>query len=182
MQTLAHFAGILGSFVTIRALAKATLASICRNSRAGLPSGMCVPPGQVGASSALKGGATITYDALRQPHATWCGVLGFSTHFRTVLYDAGRMAGFCGFRERIAPHRKTVWTWMPLCAALLLPSLLFADVIYLKNGHKIVAQVTREDEKQVSYETDSGEFSVPKGLVDHVEKTQAPAAAPGQQT
>jgi len=91
------------------------------------------------------------------------------------------MAGFCGFRERIAPPKKTVWAWMPLCAMLLLPSLLFADVIYLKNGHKIVAQVTKEDEKQVSYETDGGEFAVPKSMVDHVEKSDA-QAAPGQQT
>jgi tetratricopeptide (TPR) repeat protein len=92
------------------------------------------------------------------------------------------MAGLHEFRESIAPHAKTVWAWMPLCAALLLPSLLFADVIYLKNGQKIAAQVTKEDEKQVSYEADGGEFAVPKSLVDHVEKSDAPVAAPGQET
>jgi tetratricopeptide (TPR) repeat protein len=107
---------------------------------------------------------------------------GFSTHFRTVLYDAGRMAGLPEFRECIAPRLKSVAGCIVLCAALLLPSLLFADVIYLKNGHQIVAQVTQEDEKQVFYETDSGAFSVPKSLVDHVEKSEAPAAAPGQQS
>jgi tetratricopeptide (TPR) repeat protein len=66
---------------------------------------------------------------------------------------------------------------MSLCVLLLFPSLLFADVIYLKNGRKIVAQVIKEDEKQVTYEVDGGEFSVSKSMVDHVEKTDAPAAA-----
>ena len=43
-----------------------------------------------------------------------------------------------------------------------LPSLLFADVIYLKNGQKIYGQVTKEDEKQVYYEADGGEFAISK--------------------
>ena len=57
------------------------------------------------------------------------------------------------------------------------PSLLLADVIYLKNGQKIVAQVTKEDEKQVYYEADGGEFAIAKSMVDHVEKSDSPAAA-----
>ena len=67
-----------------------------------------------------------------------------------------------------------------MCVLLLFPSLLLADVIYLKNGRKIVAQVTKEDEKQVYYEVDGGEFAVSKSMVDHVEKSDAPAAAPAQ--
>jgi len=64
----------------------------------------------------------------------------------------------------------------------LFPSLLAADVIYLKNGQKIVAQVSKEDEKQVFYEAGGGEFAVPKSMVDHVEKSEAPPAAPAQES
>jgi tetratricopeptide (TPR) repeat protein len=67
-----------------------------------------------------------------------------------------------------------------LCVLLLFPSLLLADIIYLKNGRKIVAQVTKEDDKQVFYEADGGEFAIAKSMVDHVEKSNAPAAAPAQ--
>ncbi len=67
---------------------------------------------------------------------------------------------------------------MLLCAALLLPSLLFADDIYLKNGQKIVAHVTKDDDKQIFYETDGGDFAVPKALVDHVAKSEAQTLPP----
>jgi len=65
------------------------------------------------------------------------------------------------------------------CALLLFPSLLVADVIHLKNGNKIVARVTREDEKQVFYEADGGEFAVPRSMIDRVEKSETPDAAQG---
>ena len=45
--------------------------------------------------------------------------------------------------------------FLPL-TLLLCPSLLLADIIYLKNGGKIVAPVTREDTKQVFYEIGGG--------------------------
>ena len=72
-----------------------------------------------------------------------------------------------------------MWGWL-LCVLLLFPSFLLADVIYLKNGRKIVAQVTKEDDKQVYYEADGGEFAVAKSMVDHVEKSATPPAAPAQ--
>jgi tetratricopeptide (TPR) repeat protein len=56
--------------------------------------------------------------------------------------------------------------------------LLLADVIYLKNGRKIVAQVTKEDEKQVYYEAGGGEFAISKSMVDHVEKADTPSPTP----
>ena len=65
--------------------------------------------------------------------------------------------------------------------ALCFVSSAFADVIYLKNGRKIVARITREDSKQVYYEVESGEVGIPKSLVKKVEKTQtseAPAPNP----
>ena len=55
-----------------------------------------------------------------------------------------------------------------------------ADVIYLKNGQKIDAQITKEDAKQVFYEVGGGEFAVPKSLVDHVEKSDASITSPEQ--
>jgi tetratricopeptide (TPR) repeat protein len=57
-----------------------------------------------------------------------------------------------------------------------------ADVIYLKNGRKIVARITREDSKEVFYEVEGGEFGVPKTLVEKVEKSptsESPAPNPG---
>jgi len=59
--------------------------------------------------------------------------------------------------------------------ATLIPSYAFADVIYLKNGRKIVGQVTREDSKQVVYSIQGGELSIPRSMVDHIEKSAEPA-------
>lgn len=55
------------------------------------------------------------------------------------------------------------------------PSISLADVIHLKNGRKIVADVTREESKQVFYERGGGEFAIPRSLVDHIEKSSAPS-------
>lgn len=60
-----------------------------------------------------------------------------------------------------------------------LPSISRADVIYLKNGRKIVAQVTKEDAKQIFYEVSGGELAIPRTMVDHIEKSPAGEAAPG---
>jgi tetratricopeptide (TPR) repeat protein len=49
-----------------------------------------------------------------------------------------------------------------------------ADVIYLKNGHKIAARITREDSKQVYYEVVGGEVGIPKSLIQKVEETESP--------
>jgi len=93
------------------------------------------------------------------------------------LYDASRMAARFENRMSFAPQGKVAWGGKLLCVLLLFPSLLLADVIYLKNGRKIVAQVIKEDEKQVYYEMDGGEFGVSRSIVDHVEKSDVPAAA-----
>jgi len=83
-------------------------------------------------------------------------------------------------RIRVAPRRNAPQYWALLSILALFPSMAVADVIYLKNGQKIVAQVTKEDEKRIFYETDGGEFTLPKSLVDRVEKAEAPVASPGQ--
>src|SRR5277367_4204069 len=58
-----------------------------------------------------------------------------------------------------------------------------ADTIVLKNGRRIVAFNVREEGDKVKYETSAGELSLPKSIVDHIEKNGAvpmgdsPAAA-----
>ena len=97
------------------------------------------------------------------------------------MYDANRMAGRIDIRKPVVPHGKAAWGWGLLCVLLLFPSFLLADVIHLKNGQKISGQVTKEDEKQVYYEANGGEFAISKTLVDHVEKSDSTgAAAPAQ--
>ena len=68
-----------------------------------------------------------------------------------------------------------------LAIATLLPnSVGLSDVIYLKNGRNIVAQTTRQDARQVVYEVQGGEFSIPLSLVDHIEKSALTAASPDE--
>src|SRR5579862_1771547 len=58
-----------------------------------------------------------------------------------------------------------------------------ADTIVLKNGRRIVAQNVREEGDKVTYETSAGQLSLPKSIVDHIEKgggvqmADSPAAA-----
>jgi tetratricopeptide (TPR) repeat protein len=59
----------------------------------------------------------------------------------------------------------------------------FADKIVLKNGRQIVAYNVVEDGDKVRYQTAAGELSIPKSIVDHIEKgglmpvSESPAAA-----
>ncbi len=65
-----------------------------------------------------------------------------------------------------------LWS-LAACVILLVAftsSVSLADVIYLKNGQQINGKVSREDAKQVVYEIEGGEFSIPRSLVDHIEK------------
>src|SRR5271166_6445693 len=58
-----------------------------------------------------------------------------------------------------------------------------ADKIVLKNGRKIVAYNVVEVGDKIQYETAAGQLSIPKSLVDHIEKgglmpmAESPAAA-----
>ncbi|HKW56287.1 MAG TPA: hypothetical protein VJN42_02935 [Candidatus Acidoferrum sp.] len=45
-----------------------------------------------------------------------------------------------------------------------------ADTIVLKNGRRIVALSVRDDGNKITYETAAGELSLPKSIVDHIEK------------
>ena len=62
-----------------------------------------------------------------------------------------------------------------LLAALLLAVTARADKIVLKNGRQIVAYNVVEEGDKVSYETSAGQLSIPKSIVDHVEKGSMPA-------
>src|ERR1700747_139145 len=58
-----------------------------------------------------------------------------------------------------------------LCAALLYMSeRAAADTIVLKNGRRISALSAFEEGDKVRYLTSAGELSLPKSIVDHIEK------------
>src|SRR5438046_8201791 len=56
-----------------------------------------------------------------------------------------------------------------------------ADTIVLKNGRRIVALSAVEEGAKVKYLTSAGELSLPKSIVDHIEKGGAlpMAGSPG---
>jgi len=51
-----------------------------------------------------------------------------------------------------------------------------ADTIVLKNGRKIVALSVTEQGDKIQYETASGTLTLPKSIVDHIEKSSAPGS------
>jgi tetratricopeptide (TPR) repeat protein len=56
-----------------------------------------------------------------------------------------------------------------------------ADTIVLKNGRRIAAAKVIEEEGRVSYETSAGRLTLPKSIVDHVERGDAPVSElPGE--
>src|SRR5215475_9850409 len=60
-----------------------------------------------------------------------------------------------------------------LCLLVLLMQAAvpaFADTIVLKNGRRIVALSVVEEGDKVRYETSAGTLSLPKSIVDHIEK------------
>src|SRR5271155_4945517 len=71
-----------------------------------------------------------------------------------------------------------------LCAVVFFAAVAArADPIVLKTGRRIVANNVREEGDKVKYETAAGELSLPKSIVDHIEKDggvpmgDSPAAA-----
>jgi tetratricopeptide (TPR) repeat protein len=69
--------------------------------------------------------------------------------------------------------QQTSRTWRVLLVAAALfvvAAVTRADTIVLKNGRRIVALNAREEGDKVKYETSAGEFSLPKSIVDHIEK------------
>jgi tetratricopeptide (TPR) repeat protein len=69
-----------------------------------------------------------------------------------------------------------------LAAVLAYAVVARADKIVLKNGRQIVAYNVTDDGDKVHYETSAGQLSIPKSIVDHIEKglmpvMESPAAA-----
>jgi tetratricopeptide (TPR) repeat protein len=70
-----------------------------------------------------------------------------------------------------------------LAGMLVCAAAARADKIVLKNGRQIVAYNVSEDGDKIRYETSAGELSIPKSIVDHIEKgglmpvTESPATA-----
>jgi len=60
---------------------------------------------------------------------------------------------------------------LTLCAVMFFAAIAArADTIVLKNGRRIFALNVREEGDRVKYETSAGELSLPKSIVDHIEK------------
>src|SRR6266702_340644 len=55
-------------------------------------------------------------------------------------------------------------------ALLSVSSRTVADTIVLKNGRRIIALSAVEEGDRVKYLTSAGELSLPKSIVDHIEK------------
>src|SRR5262249_28773767 len=54
------------------------------------------------------------------------------------------------------------------CAAILASRSASADMIYLKNGRKIIASHVTQQNGQITYETASGSLSLPASIVEKV--------------
>jgi tetratricopeptide (TPR) repeat protein len=79
-------------------------------------------------------------------------------------------------------RRNTAGILLLIVGLLLSGRVARADKIVLKNGRQIVAFNVTEDGDKIRYETTAGELSIPKSIVDHIEKgglmpvTESPAA------
>src|SRR5437867_10595022 len=62
-------------------------------------------------------------------------------------------------------------------ALLCISGRAAADTIVLKNGRRIVALSAVEEGDKVKYLTSAGELSLPKSIVDHIEKGSAVTVA-----
>jgi len=59
---------------------------------------------------------------------------------------------------------------MAIGLSLLAVQPVSADTIVLKNGRRILALSILEDGDKVRYQTAAGELSLPKSIVDHIER------------
>src|SRR5690349_1658618 len=66
---------------------------------------------------------------------------------------------------------------LPGAALLLLSAYAVGDTIVLKNGRRIAALSAVEEGDKIKYMTSAGELSLPKSIVDHIEKGGFSAAS-----
>lgn len=93
--------------------------------------------------------------------------------FRCRADDVDRLPGGRNPRRPRSTHAAALL----LLALVALPALSFADEIYLKNGRKISGAVVREDARKVVYDAGGGEYTIPRSLVDHIERSTMPIPA-----
>src|SRR6266851_1181812 len=62
------------------------------------------------------------------------------------------------------------WVSIAIGLSLLTAQAVRADTIVLKNGRRILALSVVEDGDKVRYQTAAGELSLPKSIVDHIER------------
>jgi len=68
------------------------------------------------------------------------------------------------------PWRSSRALLLPLALCATLCASVAADTIVLKNGRRIVALVAVEEGDKIRYLTSAGELTLPKSIVDHIEK------------
>ena len=67
-------------------------------------------------------------------------------------------------------RRWSKWGWLCLLLAMTPVASAASDTIVLKNGKRIVALSAVEDGDKVRYETAAGSLTLPRSIVDHIEK------------
>src|SRR5580693_4247452 len=73
-----------------------------------------------------------------------------------------------------------VWLSIPIGLFLVVAQPLAADTIVLKNGRRILALSAVEAGDKIRYQTAAGELTLPKSIVDHIERGGAmPSSAAG---
>src|SRR5256885_10633244 len=101
-----------------------------------------------------------------------------------VTYGMFRQAtepALAGRAVKLGMRQRQLFARPSMCVTLLLLCAAFAsaDTIVLKNGRKIVALSTVIEGDKVRYETASGSLTLPKSIVDHIEKGPAGSYAAG---
>src|SRR5215471_8586667 len=74
------------------------------------------------------------------------------------------------FSDRLSGRRFLRLVVVAIGLISVLASAAQADTIVLKNGKRIVALSVVEDGDKVRYETAAGQLSLPKSIVDHIER------------
>src|SRR5581483_9543053 len=89
----------------------------------------------------------------------------------STAVTAGRgLRTFCSANGMLTMRRVRC---ISILSLLLLPSLAFADVIYLKSGRTISAESAREEGGKVQYQRGDNTYAIPASLVDHIDHSMA---------
>lgn len=75
-----------------------------------------------------------------------------------------------------------LWLWVAGVGVAVTPSSVYAETIHLKNGKKIIADVVRQDERQIVVMRGGGEFAIPRTMVDRIEKSSTSDASAPENT